>query len=157
MTKMKNVFLISILLALTSCAATREAQANLEKEANDVKAATIELVQATQMGATEEQLNTLEENLNLQIKEAKEATLKLVEAGKSDFAALKSGGIGLLEGGLGGGVGLLGVGLSWWLRDKRKKRGMDPLQRTDAKWANTAPTTAYNATPPPFVNPDPHA
>lgn len=135
MIKMKNVFLISILLVLAGCAATRAATEALEKETNDVRAGRIQLEEAYARGATDTELTAIEDQLKQDVKELKQAALNLKDAVKEDA----QGFLGLTANTATGGVASLGItALAWWMRDRRKKLGKDPLQLSGVK---TPPTS----------------
>jgi len=118
--------------------ATRAAQADLELELLRVKDATEELREATVLGATAEELGALDIELTAAIAASKEAAKRIPEAVKEDAATFKGGIMGMGASADGGVIALLLTGLSWFMRDRRKKIGTDPLQRKDI---TTPPTT----------------
>ncbi len=134
---MKHLILAPLLL-LCSCMATRAAQADLELELLRVKDATEELREATVLGATAEELGALDIELTAAIAASKEAAKRIPEAVKEDAATFKGGIMGMGASADGGVIALLLTGLSWFMRDRRKKIGTDPLQRKDI---TTPPTT----------------
>jgi hypothetical protein len=134
---MKRLILAPLLL-LCSCMATREAQAVLELELMHVKDATEELREATMAGATAEELDALDAELTAAIAASKVAAARIPEAVKEDAANFKGGIMGVGAAADGGVLALGLTALSWFMRDRRKRIGADPLQRQDIK---TPPTT----------------
>ncbi len=134
---MKKLLLAPILL-LCSCMATRAAQADLELELMRVKDATEELREATMLGATAEELDALDVELTAAIVASKAAAARIPEAVKEDAANFKGGIMGLGSAADGGVLALGMTMLSWFMRDRRKRKGTDPLQRKDLV---TPPTT----------------
>lgn len=139
---MKNILLIPLFL-LASCLATQQAVTEAHLAAETALAAA---EQASLMAAnpevTQAELDGAVAVAITKAKEAKDAALAVIEAVKTDAENAKAVAGGFLGGGAGldgGAIGLLVTAASWWLRDRRKKAGMDPLQRADVA---TPPTTA---------------
>lgn len=140
---MRKLLLAALVVPmLTSCVATRAAMANVENELLEMRATAEEMRAGTMAGASGADLAALDERLSQDIADVEAAKDALVEAAEADIANLKDAGKGLLNlgaAGDGGAIGLLVGVASWWMRDRRKKLGSDPLQLSSTK---TPPTTA---------------
>lgn len=132
---MQNLLIAPVVLSavcLASCVATRAAMENLEKQVLEVTVAYEELETATITGASN--LAELDERFASELEDVEIAKDELAVAITEDAKAVKNrlGGIlGLGVAGDGGILALLLTAGSWLLRDRRKRKGTDPLQRED--------------------------
>lgn len=124
----QRILAAGLLALLAGCASTREATENLEVQVLELKGAYAQLQVATAAGASDADLAALEQRIKDEMADVKDAKDALVAAGKSDFQGL----MGFAKDGIPGGtIGLGLTALAWFMRDRRKKLGRDPLQRTD--------------------------
>ncbi len=132
--------LAALLLAplLTGCLATQGALSKLNLAIGDASVAALEAknraedVNATQADI-DESMAALMETASL----TTDALEAVQDAVLADIESAK-GITGLGMGMDGGAIGLALTGLAWWMRDRRKRLGQDPLQRSDVP---TPPTT----------------
>ena len=134
--------LLSVLLLLvcSACAATRQASEDLESEVVELRDAMQQLKDATVAGATEEELAALDAKVSAELEDVKDSKDALTEAAQTDLDGRKEAAKGLFGLGMpieGGALAALLTGASWWMRDKRKKQGQDPLQRLDVATPET--------------------
>lgn len=138
---MKRLLLVPILL-LASCMATSGALNTLSlKIADAEQAALAAKAAADNPEVTQAELDAIVATMVEKAKEAKDAALAVKDAVKADIANNADRVKGITGFGMGADGGVLGLGLTalaWWMRDRRKKAGMDPLQRSDV---TTPPTT----------------
>lgn len=110
-------YLLPLVLLCSGCLATSAATEELK--------ASIDALAAAQAdpATTQAELDALAAAVAEKVAAVKEAPAQDVAAGKEWF-------LGLSEE-QAGGTGLIGIGLtalSWWLRDRRKRQGKDPIQ-----------------------------
>ena len=136
---MKLITALLLVPLLVGCLATQQAvtQAHLASETALAAAAQAQAM-AENPEVTQAELDGAIAVAIDKAQEAKDAALAVVEAVKADAANARAGISGLGMGMDGGMIGLALTGLAWWMRDRRKKAGMDPLQRADVP---TPPTT----------------
>lgn len=109
-------------LPLVGCLATSQATDALKASIDELRAAQVD------PATTQAQFDALEEKVADNVQAVKQAAGDDVASGKDWF-------LGLTES-QAGGTGLIGLGLtaiSWWMRDRRKKLGSDPIQVAAAK------------------------
>ncbi len=147
-----RLFPVLLLVLLTSCASTQSARANLETQVLELRASYDELAAAGAAGATAEELAELDAEIMAKMADVKAAAEGVSAAVLEDVAALKDGGAGRLgygHGAVGGAIGLGLTALAWFLRDRRKRKGTDPLQRHDVPTPPTTDAAHYMAPQPP--------
>lgn len=116
------------LALLASCAATRAATGALETDVLELKALVSQLDRAYATGDAELAAR-LEAEIEVAAAEARESATAVKAAVDQDLQAAKDGLLGLSQGGTQGGlIGLALTGAAWFLRDRRKKLGRDPVQ-----------------------------
>lgn len=134
-----RLLLLAVPLLLASCLATQGALDGVNAAVADVRAQQVNLAalqadQSATIGDVQEAEGALEAALTTMA----QAVKAIPEAAQADAQSLVGGLSGFGLGVDGGIVGLLGVGLSWFMRDRRKRLGTDPLQRANVP---TPPTT----------------
>lgn len=130
-----KVLLLAPLL-LCSCVATSGALNKLSLEIADASAAAA-FAKATAEDVTSTQAD-IDAAMALVAAEGKEVAAAVGELQDAVIADAK-GFSGMGGGADGGLIGLGLTGLAWWMRDRRKRLGQDPLQRADVP---TPPTTS---------------
>lgn len=132
---MKHLALAAVLLVAPGCLATQEALNDLNVELQAAQAAAIEAkLKAENPDVTQAELDAAVAAAIEAAKEAKIAAGAIGDAVKADAKALADEVKGLTGFGAIGDGGLVAFILSiasWFLRDRRKRHGMDPLQRRD--------------------------
>lgn len=142
---MNRLLPLLLIPLLTSCLATTAALGKMNLAIADVEqAAMVAKTAAENPDVTQAELDAAVATALESGKDAMTAIADVTIAMKEDVAANATRAAGLT--GLGGGAdgGVIGLGLTalaWWMRDRRKRRGGDPLQRGDIE---TPPTRVNN-------------
>ncbi|MEE8346975.1 MAG: hypothetical protein V3S20_06485 [Dehalococcoidia bacterium] len=137
---MKRLFCALVLVPLlTACLATQQAvtQAHLASETALAAAAQAKAM-AENPDVTQAELDGAIGVAVAKAKEAADAAIAIGDAIKEDAANARAGFTGLGKTADGGLISLALTALAWLGRDRRKRQGLDPLQRADVP---TPPTT----------------
>lgn len=121
--------LAALTLSLASCASTLSAADQMQTNALELRMALADMHQATLDGASQEELDAIDARVQAELAALREDAEQLRAAVAEDLEAAREGLTGLGAMGDGGVVGLGLTALAWWMRDRRKALGKDPLQR----------------------------
>ena len=133
-----------LLLSLCSCMATQNALDTANLAIADLQHTTLQVQNAVNdPDVTQADLDAMLAVAVGKAVEAKDAAVAVGAAAIEDLKTAKDGFSGLGTLGDGGLITLGTTMLAWYMRDRRKKMGMDPLQRRDVA---TPPTTTDGVT-----------